>query len=742
MKKLLIALTSCLVMSYSAIAQNVEFKSSNFPGDKAGFKEAMTNYRKGMKYFEMGPNHFDEALDYCLKAETFNPNEANLNYHIGVIYSFRRNEKAIGYFEKAMQLDAYYKVHGYYSLAEKLHHEKKWDEAISEYREYIRLLQETRKKTRKGERFLVDEDIRNTEMRIKQCENGKNYSEVVSPVLITNIGSNVNSPYPDYAPVVDKEQKLLIFTSRREGNLGKKYAPYDIYPYEDIYFSRRNDNGTWSEAKLLEGKVNSKKHDASVWLSEDGKRLIIYRYKQDGNLYESKNEDGKWSKPKKVAHVNSGYRETHASVTADGKTIYFTSDNPKLTKGDMLDIYKITYNEEKKKWSKPENLGDVINTEYDEACVFISPDGNTMYFSSEGHTSIGGLDIFKTELKDGKWTEPENIGYPVSSTYDDVFISVTADGTGYYMDSDRRSGEGDKDIYVVTDLKAVKVPLVVKVYNNVTKEMIDAEVTVTEKSGNQVFDVEKTGTGEYHSTLKSFKKYNVSVKSDGFNDYTAEVNSMIKDPENLTVNQDVYMEPVGFLVLNGHVKDKSTGAPVPATIELVQVDNGEKPDVKNNDGNFESSLANGKKYKLTISAEGYTPHVEDITLTDALDKDFLISRVGESVVLQNIYFDFDKSTLRSESVDELKNLKSILDKSPGMRVEISGHTDNIGSRTYNYSLSNRRAKAVVNWLIKEGVAGKQLESKGYGFDKPAATNDTDEGRQLNRRVEFKLIPLK
>lgn len=739
MKKLLLCF---LVICFGGIlpAQNIEFKISNFPNKKSEFKEAFSNYRKGMKYFEMGPHFFDDALDYYLKANEFNPNEAKLNYQIGVIYSMRKNEKAIKYFEKAMSLDSYYMVHGYYSIAEELHHEKKWDQAINEYNQYIKLLEETRPKIRKGERFLIDEDIKHTKVRIQQCENGKLSSDSITPIIIENLGPSVNSAYPDYAPVLNKDENLLIFTSRREGNLGKKYANNDVFPYEDIYYSIKNENGTWSEAKKIEGKINTKKHDASVWLSPDGNRLLVYRYKADGNLYEANKLENGWSKPKRIPYINSGYRETHASVTEDGKTIYFTSDNPKLTKGEMLDIFKITYDEEKKKWSKPENVGDVINTPYDESCVYISPDGKTMYFSSEGHSSIGGLDLFKSEWVDGKWSSPVNIGYPVNTTHDDIFISVSQDQTSFYMDSDRREGQGDKDIYRVVDLSSVKVPLKIIVKDASTGKEMDAEIKLIDPL-NETIDLKREEVGQYESSLNSFKKYELIVNANGYQEQKFTFDTKITRPDSISITKIVNLEPAGYYVLKGHVKDIYSKSLIPAEIQIIQLDNGLSANVSGSDGNFETSLLNRKEYQIKITAEGYTPYVETLSLNSELEKDFMLSLIGVNVVLQNIYFDFDKSTLRSESIKELKNLKSIMESTPTYKVEIAGHTDNIGTANYNYSLSNRRAKAVVNWLISEGIAKNRLSHKGYGFDKPAASNDTEKGRQQNRRVEFRLIPL-
>lgn len=731
----------------SVYAQNVEFKSSNFPNDKPRFKKAMSDYRKGMKYFEMGPNYFSEALEYYLKAEEFNPNDAKLNYQIGVVYNVLKSEKALTYMERAVTLDSQYQVHAGYTLAEAYHLNKQWDKAISMYQTYIRMLEEKRKTLKKSEQVLIDIDVEAAKLRIMQCENGKKHSETIIPVLVTNVGDKVNSKYPDYAPVTSAGQNTLIFTTRREGVTGKKYSPYDVFPYEDIYYTTRNEDGSWNDAKVLPGKVNTRKHEASVWLSQDGKKLIVYKYKCKGDLFQSSFDGESWSKPKRMPHINSKHRETHASMTEDGKTIYFTSDNPKLNKaglkdhgGERLDIYKITLiDEEKKKWSKPESLGSVINTPYDEACVYISPDGKTLYFSSEGHTSIGGLDIFRSQMVDGAWSQPENIGFPVNSTANDIFVTVSNDQSSFFMDSDRRTGLGEKDIYEVINLTAIQVPLAIKVYDSNTRELVNAKVELQQQGKSEEIPLENTQTGEFSTKLPSFKKYDLVVTAEGYNDYTTTFNTNITDPNNIGVTQDIYLQPAGFFVLKGRVLDNVTREKVPATIEVLETGATEKSNtVGKGTDEFETELAAGKEYKITIMADGYTPYVETIVLDKPLDKDFLIGRLGTGIALNNIYFDFDKSTLRPESIKELRNLKEMLERSPDTRVEISGHTDNIGTETYNEGLSMRRARAVVNWLVKEGLSNKKLSAKGFGEGRPVATNGTAEGRQLNRRVEFKI----
>jgi outer membrane protein OmpA-like peptidoglycan-associated protein len=393
--------------------------------------------------------------------------------------------------------------------------------------------------------------------------------------------------------------------------------------------------------------------------------MLLYRDDKNGNgdIYESILQGEAWSEPVKLpAPINSDDHESSASISPDGHTIYFVS-NRKGGQGGR-DIWMCVQDNDGK-WGAAENLGDVINTSEDEEGVFIHPDGKTLYFSSKGHKSIGGYDIFKSVLENGTWSTPVNLGAPINTPDDDLYFVITADGkTGYYA-SAKTGGIGDKDIY-------------------------------------QIFPVEK-------------KK---------------------KPGPRLTL-------------FKGIVVDKLTSEPLESDIEITDNEkNTIISKIKSNSttGKFLISLPSGKNYGINVKKEGYLFYSDNVTIPDTSAYKEIIKtvpleklNVGSKIVLRNIFYDFDKSTLRSESVSELENLIQLLNNNPTMKIELSSHTDGKGTDDYNMKLSQARAQSVVDYLIGKSINKDRLVAKGYGKSQPIAGNDTDEGRQMNRRTEFKIL---
>ena len=285
-------------------------------------------------------------------------------------------------------------------------------------------------------------------MRIAQCNNGKKNVRDSIPIIMLNMGPEINSRYPDYTAAVSSTEDMIVFTSRRAGSTGGAIDLDSPFEREDIYYSTKNEDGTWNTAKKIKGDVNSGDHDAVVWLSPKGDKLIIYRYNKNdnGDLYESEFKNDSWTAPEPMKMINSKFRETHACYSPDGNTIYYTTANPKYANKGGIDICLVA-KDANGKWSEPKGI-DEINTIYNEESPFIKSDGKTFYFSSQGHTSIGGFDIFKCEIDAGKFTTPKNVGFPINSTSNDVFIFFTEDGKKAFFDSDRKGGQGER-IYSV-----------------------------------------------------------------------------------------------------------------------------------------------------------------------------------------------------------------------------------------------------------------------------------------------------
>lgn len=664
------------------LAQNIEFTKDNFKEDKDGLKEAKKNIENGDKSFEKGSVFYKQALEPYLAANKFNPNNALLNYKIGKCYLYSNYKlKSIPYLEKALSLNPNVDLQLHFVLAKAYHLDMQWDKAIQEFK----LFQQS---IAKGEEFSeLREEVNK---HIEECNTGKEMVKHPVRVFIDNVGPEINTQYSDYGPVISADESVMLFTSRRPETTGGQMDPLINEYFEDIYVSVRK-NGKWTAAVHMGPPLNTEEHDATSGLSADGQKFLMYRDKNNGDVFEAELKGDSWSKPDQMnKNINTDFHESSACYAPDGNSVYFVSDKPEGL--GSRDIY-ISVKDSKGRWGKATNLGNVINTKYGEEGAFMHPDGKTLYFSSQGHKSMGGYDIFKSVYENGKWSEPENLGYPVNTPDDDVFFVISASGKHGYYASFNANGFGEKDIYMITFLGP-------------EKEMI-------------------------------------------LNNEDNLLASVVAPIKETVIAPEVKVKEAALTILKGVITDALTTKPLEATIELV--DNQKNEIVasftsNSSSGKYLVSLPAGKNYGIAVKKEGYLFHSEnfDIPATAAFQevtKDIALKNVsvGTKIILKNIFFDFDKATLRPESTNELERLTKLLNDVPTLKIEISGHTDAKGAADYNQKLSQNRAKAVVDYLVKAGIAADRLTFAGYGKDQPIASNDTDEGRQLNRRTEFKII---
>lgn len=357
----------------------------------------------------------------------------------------------------------------------------------------------------------------------------KNKKQDSVKIVVTSIGEGMNSPYNDYAPVISADGYMMIFTSRRPTL--KEDIDQKVQGMENIYVSYYNDmTWKWSEAQILPEPVNVKgKNNSAIALSNDGQRLLMYRGDPDGNIYESLLEGENWSEPVKLPKpVNSKKHESSASIAPDGRTIYFVSYRKGGVGGG--DIWSCR--QEINGWGKAENLGLTINTPQNEEGVFIHPDGKTLYFSSQGHESKGGYDIFKSVFENGKWSNPVNVGDSINTVGDDLFYALTADGkTGYYCSSARAGGAGMKDIYEVyfKNKKSETGGLTLFkgiVIDNDSFDPIGTEIEISDNDKNEIIATVKSNSssGKYLVSLPPGKNYGIAVKKKGYLFYSENVN--------------------------------------------------------------------------------------------------------------------------------------------------------------------------------------------------------------------------
>jgi outer membrane protein OmpA-like peptidoglycan-associated protein len=752
----LVAALAMLTFSIRLSAQtNVEWKKENFPGRESEFNKAYKAYDEGNRlFYNVGPPGYEGALAQYLEAFQFNPDNDQLNFHIGhIYYAIHHPHDAEKYYERAIALNPSLREQILFELAVAYHQDGDWDGAISHYKEYKTFITQGGHKHLNMHESDIKHEVKYVDLCIRQCETGKVISHDTIPIIFENISPAINTKYPEYSPVANHDENLLIFVSRRPGNTGERDNHGSVFEFEDVYFSRRDANG-WTKAEHLHGDVNSQAHEAPVWVSGDGTRLLLYYNKsknpnlqKQGDIYESDYVDGKWTDPSPLKHVNSNWRETHASVSNDGKTIYFTTNNPKWAKHGGMDIVKTTYDEATKKWSEPVDVGGKINTEWDEESPFIKPDNKHFYFSSQGHTSVGGFDFFRCELlSDGSFSEPVNLGVPLNTPFDDAFIYFSDDGKRVYFNSNRDGGFGSQDIYEGFILDQIIFPVEVKLFDAETKEpILTGSVEMKKTSSDSLFYAINSGNGVYSSSVKIMKNFEAKVSAEDYNDESFTFNTKFERLTNfdtVVIRKVMYLQkdysPITF---TGQLYDKVTGKPVDGIIE-VTVGTDKIAKVSTVNTVFSIELPRNKEYTFTALAKGHMPYRETFKLTvKNSKKDFYLDRikVGDRFAMRNVQYESGKATLKKESITELEILKEFMTENPYIRLEVSAHTDIVGSHAMNVKLSLARAKSIYTWLTKNGIAVERITYKGYGPDLPIADNGTAEGRALNRRAEIKIL---
>lgn len=434
--------------------------------------------------------------------------ELNLKLGLCLLHMPGKQLKAIKYLEKARYAGL---TEAYLNLGIAYHTVEKFDEAIKVFQYY---------KEKKDK--LVDNDEVYRLTKISQEAS----SRMNSPenVTIKKLSSNINSDYDDYNPFVTAGDTTLFFTSNRHGNVGGKRDATGEF-YGDIYYAIRSGYD-WMPAKNIGEPVNSPEHDAVAGISPSGNAVVAYKTEEGwakGQLYTSRETVGYWSDPEIMPTViNSASREDFGSYTGDGRLFYFASDRPGGLGG--MDIYRCVKmgNGE---WSLPQNLGASINTKYDEDAPFIHADGRTLYFSSDGHNTIGGADIFTATKDDnGFWSIPTNIGYPINTVKNDVQFSIDGTGEIGYIASTRDEAGGDLDIYSVEFLDISVKQTVIKgiIRDAETNQVLSARVTLVDLDTKTLQGIYQSNakTGKYIMIVKPGENYEMIVELAGYQTQT------------------------------------------------------------------------------------------------------------------------------------------------------------------------------------------------------------------------------
>lgn len=404
---------------------------------------------------------YGQAIDIWKELVAHDQFNDNVNYKLGYSYleSNKNREKALPYLEAAASKPANpdYDIFNvnersapievYYHYGRALHLNYKLDKAIEQFNKFLN--------TANSKHHLRNDALRNIEM----AEYAKEQLADPKSYTIDNLGGVINSEYADFSPVISVDENALFFTSRRlrpDSSNSNLIDDASGDYLEDIYVSYKDREGNWQEPELL--NINSQSHTATVNVSADGQRLFIYKDNNGvGSLLSSELVGETWTEPEMLgSNINSNSWESHAAMTADGNTLYFVSDRAGGFGG--RDIYRVV-KLPNGKWSKALALGPTINTPHDEDACFVHPDGRTLYFASTGHNSMGGFDIFYSQMgEDGEWSEPKNVGYPLNTVDDDVFFVTSADGRRAYYSSRQEGGFGEKDLYMVELPESERAP--------------------------------------------------------------------------------------------------------------------------------------------------------------------------------------------------------------------------------------------------------------------------------------------
>ncbi len=467
------------------------------------------NFNKAKRLMSL--DAYQEALSILDSLKSNNPENYNLDYLIGKCYLNQTYDKvkAIPYLEKAKaHISKEYKNNyknmaapqaAYYDLAKSYLLNYQLDQVISIANEY----------QKEGDNQQIQEKL---DLLKQNAKNAKNLMLMPIKIKIDLLSLKINSKQDDYTALVNADETVMVFTSRRKGSTGGLKNDEGKY-YEDVYISYKQ-NGEWTAAQNMGEAINTDRHDACVALSADGESLIIYRDDYGiGNLYISTKDSLGWTKAKKMSqNINSNANETHAAFSHDGQALYFVSDIKDGEGGK--DIY-VSYKLPNGDWAYPQNLGNNINTEFDEDGVFIHPDGQKLFFSSKGHKSMGGYDIFYCDLiGDSIWSKPKNMGYPINTTSDDMFAVFSADDKRAYYSANKKDGFGAYDIY---QMNLMSLPernnTIIKGYLRTTDGQIikNKSIKVLSTSGQIIGKYKANKEGLFVFVLQQNQTYQLKV---------------------------------------------------------------------------------------------------------------------------------------------------------------------------------------------------------------------------------------
>ena len=748
--------------------------------------EAVKLAEKADKYFKI--KNYSEALNLYLQAVEAGDNSITTSYNIAKCYhgSLDINQRilSIPYFQKALKggLDPTPR-NFYLDFGDVYHEDGQVEQAIEMYELH-----------RKTINTKDAHSINEVKRRLEIAENALVMMTQSIGVDILPMGGDVNTEYTEYNPVVSADESVIAFTGLRP-NTGKT-RPGDKF-IEDIYVSY-NETGAWSVPQKIE--INSNYNVGTGGISADGQTMLIFigGANNTGNLYVIEKEGNIWSNPTSLGSaINTNYLESTASITPDGRTIYLASNRKDGFGG--FDIYK-SMKKEDGTWGNPVNLGPTVNSKYDEDAPFIHPDQKTLFFTSNGHNTMGGRDIFKTELVNGLWMKPVNMRYPINTTSNDNYFTLTADGRRGYFSSDRKGGNGGQDIYVFDmpeEAGTIALTMIKgKILDAETRKPLPTKIFIldneTKKKLDHVYHP-NSETGNYLIILPPNKNYDMIIESEGFLPYTLNIDipnqtyfyqlyqqiylKTIKQFD-VVVGQEVEVKNAFYDTYHEHLDDlqKSHEAAlvqndsidvyemmndliasedeegVEYLLELIQLSTPiETVDFSRLDEEKLQEATRTYYYDESDESKFEQREVDGETIftlptmyvTEEAKKQMnqpetVVASYDKTLLgkIVKVYFGVGQSALDSKYNAELDELLTILKNNEALGVEISGYASSEGEEEANIKLSNDRAKNVLAYLNTKGIVRRKIIARGYGVTKGENTD-----KEESRRVDVKIVTI-
>jgi OOP family OmpA-OmpF porin len=558
--------------------------------------------------------------------------------------------------------------------------------------------------------------------------------------LVRMSTTKVNTTFDDVSPIISNDGKQIYYFifNHPENTYARDNS-------QDIWVTTQDDKGDWSPTKHLGPPFNQNRYNQVFNILPDGNLFIRGGRSKNSVGFSLVSPNGaSWTELKipEFEKMNKGVFYG-GNLSADGNHVilYFSE-----VAGSRYSDFYIS-SKQGGDWTKPSKLK--LSSAYDDYAPFIGPDQKTLYFASDrpSKDKVGNTDIFKATRLDDTWTqwsEPVNLGNKINTGSADAYFSIDAHGNIFTARMNSRAEGGNFDLFLLKP-KNITITLKGNVFDQKTQQPMMTDVILALKDKTPMGFVSNK-QGQFETKLPEVKEYHILSKAVGYLPFDKNF-TMPKVNSDTTVVVNIPMTPIAKkLVLNGSVRDKKTNEVIPfAKASVVMTSNGNNLAARVTNGNYQSEIPSLGWYRISATAEGYLNGADSVDVNNPevtpVVKDVFLApiEVGLTIVLKNIYFDFDRTTLKPESFTELNKVVEFLQQNPRLEVEIAGHTDSKGSDTYNSNLSQGRSQSVVDYIISQGIDASRLTAHGYGEAKPIDTNDTEEGRANNRRVEFTVL---